>query len=305
MNKVYVGNDAAYQQLQNYLKMECPGPLILLGKKGTGKRLAARELCRELLGCGDDRLEMQPDFYLLDKKGDSIKVEDVAAILKKSELAALGKRKVFLILGADRMNVQAQNKLLKLLEDRNQTNTVILLCEENVLLPTIQSRCLVIRFTSLQPREMEDYLKEQGIDAEDLDLFGFLCGNCPYRVEEIKECFYPLREIHKQILSIRDRRELLSILHLVREKDPEEFCTAHNGYFDAALSMLHFTFLRLLEERCGVLPKQARGTAPSFSSQYSTQEALLICASIGLHKTMYKNGIYSKNDFFDLARVMV
>lgn len=305
MNKVFVGNDAAYQQLQNYLNMERPGPLILSGKKGTGKRLAARELCRELLGCEDDRLEMQPDFYLLDKDGDSIKVDDVAAILKKSEIAALGNRKVFLILGADRMNEQAQNKLLKLLEDRNRTNTVIMLCEENVLLPTIQSRCLSIRFTSLPPDEMKDYLKGQGIGEEDLDLFGFLCNNCPYRAGEVREYFCSLRDTHRQILSIRERRELLSILHLVREKDPEEFCTVHNGHFDAALSMLHFTFLRLLEERCGILPKQARGTVPSFSGQYSTQEALLICASIGLHKTMYKNGIYSKNDFFDLARVMV
>ena len=126
MEKTFIGNEDAYRQLTGYLGMQHPGPLILYGKKGLGKRMAAEETSCAILGCGRDELLHNGDFFLLDKKAESIRVEDVLSLLEKSSLAALGSCKVYLICHAERMNVSAQNKLLKLLEDRNRTNIVIL-----------------------------------------------------------------------------------------------------------------------------------------------------------------------------------
>ena len=52
MKKTFIGNEDAYKQLTGYLDMKHPGPLILYGKKGLGKRMAAEETASAILGCG-------------------------------------------------------------------------------------------------------------------------------------------------------------------------------------------------------------------------------------------------------------
>lgn len=301
MTKTFVGNEEAYLQLQNYLKLKNPGPLILVGKKGVGKGRAAEALSCELLGCGMDGLNKNPDFFLLDKGGESIKVEDVLAILDKSAVAALGTRKVFLIRDACRMNHQAQNKLLKLLEDRNQTNTVILLCEENSLLATIKSRCITIAFRCMSEKEMCAYLAEKGVAEEDLGLFLFLCGCCPYKEEEVKKYFADLKDLYNSLASMRKSSDLLSVLHLVQEKDPKEFFVLHNEHFDEALATLLYFFFQMLAGKTGAWQPGIRGC----TNLYSPLETYNICRAIQTHRMRFQTGGYTKNDFFDLIRIMV
>ena len=50
MEKTFIGNEDAYRQLTGYLGMQHPGPLILYGKKGLGKRMAAEETSCAILG---------------------------------------------------------------------------------------------------------------------------------------------------------------------------------------------------------------------------------------------------------------
>lgn len=68
MKKTFIGNEDAYKQLTGYLDMKHPGPLILYGKKGLGKRMAAEETASAILGCGREELGHNVDFYLLDKQ---------------------------------------------------------------------------------------------------------------------------------------------------------------------------------------------------------------------------------------------
>ena len=56
MKKTFIGNEDAYKQLTGYLDMKHPGPLILYGKKGLGKRMAAEETAGAILGCGREEL---------------------------------------------------------------------------------------------------------------------------------------------------------------------------------------------------------------------------------------------------------
>lgn len=127
-----------------------------------------------------------------------MRVEDVLFLLDKSILAAIGSCMLYPICHAERINVQTQNKFLKLLEDKNRTNIVILLCERDTLLETIKSRCHTIHFHPLTSQEMEDYLAARDVPKEDIVLAGFICGNCPYHWDEISEYFPSLKETLKK-----------------------------------------------------------------------------------------------------------
>ena len=70
-----------------------------------------------------------------------------------------GKARVLLINQADRMNDEAANALLKTLEEPPPTSYLILLTSRlMMLLPTIRSRCQIIRFAPLANREIENFL---------------------------------------------------------------------------------------------------------------------------------------------------
>ena len=56
MDKTFIGNDEAFLNLNSYAMSQNPGPLILLGKRGLGKRQAAMDVIALLMGCGSDEL---------------------------------------------------------------------------------------------------------------------------------------------------------------------------------------------------------------------------------------------------------
>lgn len=77
--------------------MPCPRIPVphITGETGLGKRQAAMDVIAQLMGCGSDELYKNPDFFLLDRQQDTIKVEDVLALLDKSSLAALKGKSFF------------------------------------------------------------------------------------------------------------------------------------------------------------------------------------------------------------------
>lgn len=306
MNKTFIGNDDAYHQLSGYISLKNPGPLILYGKTGLGKRRAAEAAACAILGCCQKDLGHNGDFFLLDRKENPIKVEDILSLLDKSSLAALGPCKVYLICHAEKMNVQAQNKLLKLLEDKNRTNLVILLSERDTLLETIKSRCLTISFFPLAVEEIKSYLIEKGVPEEDTDLAAFICGNCPYHWAEVSEYFSTLKGICREMQAITRREELFQVFRLIQEKDSDEFYSVHAAHYLEALSMLQYVFLSPLLAKTAPRKDMAhKHTLGNLGNLYSVGELTRICSDIAKHQRQWIASSYTKNDFFDLVRSMV
>ena len=71
-------------------------------------------------------------------------------------------RKVYIINNSEKMTTDAQNCLLKTLEEPPEYATIILICSnEAQMLTTIKSRCTKISFLPLKNEEIEEYLEKQ------------------------------------------------------------------------------------------------------------------------------------------------
>jgi DNA polymerase III subunit delta' len=83
------------------------------------------------------------DFYLVQKDENSVKAGAVEGIISSLYYKPLGARTVVLVDNADTMTIQAQNKLLKTLEEPSGNAVIILLAErKDALADTILSRCI-------------------------------------------------------------------------------------------------------------------------------------------------------------------
>ncbi len=94
------------------------------------------------------------DWYKIlgiDNKQGEIRVDDATEIIKKLSLKSFnGGYKIMIIWMAEKMNISASNKLLKLLEEPTDKTLIILVSEnEEDLLQTIKSRCQIINFNPL------------------------------------------------------------------------------------------------------------------------------------------------------------
>ena len=107
------------------------------------------------------------DWYNLlgvaNKQGE-IRVDDAQEILKSLALKSYeGGYKIMIVWMADKMNIAASNKLLKLLEEPPEKTVFILISEnEEDIIQTIRSRCQVLHFNGLSESVIANALIEKG-----------------------------------------------------------------------------------------------------------------------------------------------
>ncbi len=95
-------------------------------------------------------------------------------------------RKACIIEPAERMSVNAANSLLKTLEEPPGDALIILLTENaGMLLPTIRSRCQLIRFAPLSPEHVLALLEQSGMDAGTASLLAPMSGGSMQRALEL------------------------------------------------------------------------------------------------------------------------
>ena len=176
-----------------------PGAMLFTGEEGIGKKLFALEIARALNcrtpkdneACGvcsscvrirklnyptrDDADEWtqiiwtdHPDVGLVVAPRRVLRVEQMRQIEKEANYRPFeGKARVFLIDEADKLNDASANALLKVLEEPPRTSHLILItARPAMLLPTILSRCQMIRFSPLTPDEIQSHLVKNDIDLK-------------------------------------------------------------------------------------------------------------------------------------------
>ena len=136
---------------------------LFVGPEHVGKFTVAYKLAQEIIGFSaeknsSDLIIIRPEVE--EKKGIIYKRDIKIAVIKKLEkdlaLTSSGKGyKVAIIDEANRLNINAQNALLKTLEEPNKRCILILVCHDiTKILLTIQSRCLIKKFNLVQDQEI-------------------------------------------------------------------------------------------------------------------------------------------------------
>ena len=184
-----------------------PHAFLFEGPEGTGKKETAISFAKLLL---KSEIKNHPDFLLIQPKKDTISIDQIREELIRflSLTPFLGDKKVAIIEKAELMNKEAQNALLKTLEEPKGNSVLILISSKpELLLPTILSRCQKISFSFSKEKENEEFSKENS-EKEEL-------------IEKVlkKDIYQRLKLLEK----VKDEDEFLKILvKIFRKKLFEE-----------------------------------------------------------------------------------
>ncbi|HJD45623.1 MAG TPA: DNA polymerase III subunit delta', partial [Candidatus Mediterraneibacter norfolkensis] len=153
---------------------------ILNGERGSGKKMLASlfsmslqcqnrqedgDACGKCQSCKQAVSGNHPDIIrVTHEKPNTISVDDIREQVNNDIVIKpySSKYKIYIIPDADMMSVQAQNALLKTIEEPPEYAVIMLLTENaETLLPTIRSRCVMMKLRNIKDQLVKKYLMEQ------------------------------------------------------------------------------------------------------------------------------------------------
>jgi DNA polymerase III delta' subunit len=184
------GQPRATAEIDSMILGRAPHAVILVGPGSVGKTTLALDLaagllctdpdpgsrpCRVCRGCRQVASGNHPDLHRLAPEGPGGQVRigkatdpepgTVRHLIGELALLAMeGGARVAIVEQAHRLNEDAQNALLKMLEEPPPGVTIVLCADdEECLLPTVRSRCVRVRLGAVGGREIERWLGELGV----------------------------------------------------------------------------------------------------------------------------------------------
>ncbi len=174
-----IGHEQIIEHLQNAIRLnKVSHAYILDGEEGSGKMLLASafaqtlqceqggtEPCGKCHSCIQAESRNQPDIIrVTHEKPGSIGVDDIRDQLCSDILIRpySSPWKIYIVDEAEKMTVQAQNALLKTIEEPPAYGIVLLLTENSeAFLPTILSRCVTLKLRPVKDEQIRKYLMEE------------------------------------------------------------------------------------------------------------------------------------------------
>ena len=168
------GQDVQIRILKRALERgRVPHAYLFYGMKGVGKKTTAHVLAKAL-NCREGRHDScdtcpscvkadhgnHTDILVIEPEGLFIKVEPVRDMQRQMKFRPVeGKKRVSIIVDAEKLNDVAANTLLKTLEEPTGSNILILTTSHlSRVMPTIASRCQKIRFSPVRHEAVEAFL---------------------------------------------------------------------------------------------------------------------------------------------------
>lgn len=226
---------------------------ILNGEEGTGKKMLADifsavlqceekgiEPCEKCLSCRQAEGKNQPDIiWVTHEKPNSIGVEDVRGqIIGDIQTKPYkGPYKIYIIAEAQKLTPQAQNALLKTIEEPPAYGIILFLTTNSQsFLPTILSRCVTLNLKPVSDAEIRKYLMEEvKIPDYKADLcVAFAQGNLGKAIKLASSEHFD--EIKQHAVSLLRRAGEIELSELLRNlKEINEFKIDINDYLDLML----------------------------------------------------------------------
>ncbi len=174
-----IGQEQIKEHLQNSLSTgKISHAYIMNGEKSSGKEYIARvfamalqcerggiEPCQECHSCRQALSANQPDIIrVTHDKPNSISVDDIRVQINNDVAIKpySSPYKIYIVNEAEKMTTQAQNAILKTLEEPPEYAVILLLTTNvDVLLPTILSRCVVLNMKPVPDEKVKKFLMEE------------------------------------------------------------------------------------------------------------------------------------------------
>ena len=185
------------------------------GIEGIGKETFAEEFSKLLLDV--KHLENTPDCIRIKPDGNSIKIAQIRELQSDIIVKPHKKYKIYIIDKSEKMTIEAQNALLKTLEEPPEYAIIILVANnKETLLPTIRSRCEIIKFTPIPLVEIKRYLINEGIDENRANLLAsFSRGSMKKALELAKSNdFYEMKESVQNYIEVILNKNMVEILDI-------------------------------------------------------------------------------------------
>jgi replication-associated recombination protein RarA len=197
------------QHLSNFMNTPSHA-LLLIGPSGSGKRAVATHLAEQILAITPERLENYPYKFLIspvDNKAIGIEVvRELEHFLSLKVPTQAPYNRVIIIENAHLLSTEAQNALLKTLEEPPAGSFIVLTTNNGLaLLPTIRSRAQSIVIQRPESAAIKAYFAAQNHDTAAIQQAYAISGGLPGLMRALLD-----QTDHPLLLATQQARQLLS-----------------------------------------------------------------------------------------------
>ncbi|WP_129598942.1 DNA polymerase III subunit delta' [Anaerophilus nitritogenes] len=257
--KEIIGQEKIIKYFKNTIQQQkIVHAYLFEGPKGIGKNTLAKlfakaihcqynhgDACDECSSCIKVNTHNHPDIKVIEPEGKSIKnhqIEEFQQDLYKKPYES--DKKIYFIKEAQTMTTSAQNRLLKTLEEPPEYGVIILMSTNaNILLPTIRSRCQIIKLNKVKQKYIEELLKNKyDLNHEETRIMAIFSDGILGKAIYLKESegFQKRREEIIKIIEKLFAKNYLDSFELF------EFFKENKEHIDEILDMMIFWFRDIL-----------------------------------------------------------
>ena len=210
---------------------------LLVGDPGTPLKEVATYLAKSLVCDSPDPLACNncisciridhnnyPDFVVFDGSKESIKKGDIASIESQFERTAIERKgiMIYVIHLMENMTIEAVNSILKFLEEPGQQIYAFLTTNnENSILPTIISRCQVLRMKLIDKNIVINDAVSFGVDKKDAELLSYFYNDGELIKEIIddqdnNEVFFTAKKCFEETIQVMDESDKDALIYYVQ-----------------------------------------------------------------------------------------
>ena len=245
-----IGQEFAKKYMTNSIKNnKISHAYIFEGMDGIGKKKFAEEFSKILFK--GTSIDVNPDCISINPDGNSIKIAQIRKLQSDIIIKPHKDYKIYIINQSEKMTMEAQNTLLKTLEEPPRYAIIILITNNKErLLDTVKSRCETIKFTPISQSDLKLYLMNtKGIDEQRATLLATFSRGSMEKALELSDSaeFSIIREDIQKYIEIIMDKNMSEVLNIA--SDLEKYKSSIISLLDMMLN--YFRDMMFLKEGFG------------------------------------------------------